>query len=203
MDYTSEIKKYIENNFSEKRKVHTEGVRITAVRLAEKYGADPYKAEVAALFHDMYRGVSQNSLNYYVKHLGLDDKYVDNANLAHGKIAAIIMERDFEIKDPDIINAVSFHTTGRAGMSTLEKVVYLADAIEPNRFYPRVDEVRGLAEEDLDKACLMSLKNTADFVRSAGKYLDNDTVLAEDYLEEVIKEKEKDKDKINLEEEND
>ena len=199
MDCTSEIKRYIEINFSEKRKVHTEGVRITAVRLAEKYGADPDKAEIAALFHDMYRGASQNSLNYYVNNLGLDSKYVDNANLAHGKIAAIIMERDFDIKDPDIINAVSFHTTGRAGMSTLEKVVYLADAIEPNRTYPGVDEVRRLAEEDLDKACLMSLKNTADYVRSAGKYLDKDTVLAEEYLEEVIKEREK----LSMEEKND
>ena len=66
MDCTSEIKQYIENNFSEKRKVHTEGVRVTAIKLAEKYGADPQKAEIAALFHDMYRGVAQNTLNYYV-----------------------------------------------------------------------------------------------------------------------------------------
>lgn len=199
MDCTSEIKQYIENNFSEKRKVHTEGVRKTAIELAEKYGADPEKAEIAALFHDMYRGVSENTLNYYVKHLGLDTRYMNNANLAHGKIAAIVMERDFDVKDPDIINAVSFHTTGRAGMSTLEKVVYLADAIEPNRVYPGVDELRKAAEEDLDKACLMSLTSTADFVRSAGKYLDQDTVLAKEYLEEVIREKER----KNLEGKND
>ncbi|MGN1333817.1 MAG: bis(5'-nucleosyl)-tetraphosphatase (symmetrical) YqeK [Anaerovoracaceae bacterium] len=197
MDCTSEIRHYIENNFSEKRRVHTEGVRQTAVKLAEKYGADPKKAEIAALFHDMYRGVAEKTLNYYVKYLGLDDKYIDNANLAHGKIAAIIMERDFEITDPDIINAVSYHTTGRAGMSTLEKVVYLADAIEPNRFYPGVDELRKAAYEDLDKACLMSLKNTADYVQSAGKYLDENTIFAKKYLEKVIKEKN------NLEEEND
>ena len=74
MDCTSEIRHYIENNFSEKRKVHTEGVRQTAVKLAEKYGADPKKAEIAALFHDMYRGVAEKTLNYYVKYLGLDDK---------------------------------------------------------------------------------------------------------------------------------
>ena len=109
------------------------------------------------------------------------------------------MERDFDVKDPDIINAVSFHTTGRAGMSTLEKVVYLADAIEPNRVYPGVDELRREADEDLDKACLLSLKNTADFVRSAGKYLDEDTLHAKDYLEKVIEEKER----INLEGKND
>jgi len=102
-----------------------------AVKLAEKYGEDPSKAETAALFHDMYRGVSVDVLNYYVKHLGLDEKYINNANLAHGKIAAIIMERDYHITDPDIIHAVSFHTTGRAGMSKLEKIIYIADAIEP------------------------------------------------------------------------
>ena len=72
------------------------------MKLAEIYGEDPKKAEIAALFHDMYRGVSENSLNYYVKHLGLDNKYVNNANLAHGKIAAIIMERDFDVDDKDI-----------------------------------------------------------------------------------------------------
>ena len=98
---TSSICEYIEKNFSEKRKVHTEGVRQTAMKLAEKYGAgEPgivEKAEIAALFHDMYRGVSENSLNYFVKHLGLDKKYMNNANLAHGKIAAIIMERDFDV----------------------------------------------------------------------------------------------------------
>ena len=67
MDSIKEIKDYIEKNFSEKRKIHTEGVRTTAIELAKRYGADPQKAEIAALFHDMYRGVSENSLNYYVK----------------------------------------------------------------------------------------------------------------------------------------
>ena len=78
-------------------------------------------------------------------------------------------------------------------MSTLEKVVYLADAIEPNRIYPGVDELRRMADEDLDKACLMSLKSTAEFVISAGKYLDQDTVRAKEYLEEVLKEKDMNK----------
>ncbi len=177
---TDSIRTYIEKNFSEKRKKHTEGVRQTAVKLAEKYGVSPEKAEIAALFHDMYRGVSVDVLNYYVKHLGLDPKYIDNANLAHGKIAAIIMERDYDITDPDIINAVSFHTTGRAGMSTLEKVIYIADAIEPNRRYPGVDALREAVWEDLDKACLMSINHTIQYVSSQGHYLDPDTLLARD-----------------------
>lgn len=189
MDCITEIKKYIENNFSEKRKIHTEGVRKTAIKLAEKYGEDPHKAEIAALFHDMYRGVSENSLNYFVKHLGLDRKYIDNANLAHGKIAAIVMERDFDITDPDVINAVSYHTTGREAMSTLEKIIYIADAIEPGRFYPGIEEIRKMAFEDLDMACYLSMKSTENFVKSAGKFLDQDTVLAREYLENIINNK--------------
>ena len=145
---TDSINNYIEKNFSEKRKVHTEGVRRTAIALAEKYGADVEKAELAALFHDMYRGVSEDVLNYYIKHLDLDKKYLNNCNLAHSKIAAIIMKRDYGIEDEDIINAVSYHTTGRPGMSLLEKIIYIADAIEPNRNYPGVDALREAAQHD-------------------------------------------------------
>lgn len=177
---TDSIRTYIENNFSEKRKIHTEGVRKTAVKLAEKYGVDPSKAEIAALFHDMYRGVPVDVLNYYVKHMELDSKYINNANLAHGKIAAIIMERDYGVTDPDIINAVSFHTTGRAGMSQLEKVIYIADAIEPNRRYPGVDELRKAVWEDLDRACLMSINHTINYVSGQGHFLDPDTLMARD-----------------------
>ena len=191
---TSSICEYIEKNFSEKRKIHTEGVRVTAMKLAEQYGAgNPElveKAELAALYHDMYRGVSVDVLNYYVKHLGLDEKrYKDNPNLAHGKIAAIIMERDFEITDPDIINAVSYHTTGRPEMSLLEKIIYIADAVEPNRGYPGVNSLRQTLEQDIDRAVLQSLTNTIRYVSGEKKYLDEDTVLAKEYFEKLIKQK--------------
>ena len=186
--------KYIEKNFSEKRKIHTEGVRQTAMKLAEKFGeGNPElveKAELAALYHDMYRGVPVDVLNYYVKHLNLDEKrYKDNANLAHGKIAAIVIQRDFDEKDQDIINAVSYHTTGRPEMSLLEKIIYIADAVEPNRSYPGVQNLRQILEYDLDKAVLQSLTNTINYVRSEKKFLDEDTVLAKEYFEKLIKEK--------------
>ncbi len=191
---TASICEYIEKNFSEKRKIHTEGVRQTAMKLAEKFGeGNPElieKAELAALYHDMYRGVSVDVLNYYVKHLDLDEKrYKDNANLAHGKIAAIVIQRDFDEKDQDIINAVSYHTTGRPEMSLLEKIIYIADAVEPNRSYPGVHSLRDILEHDLDKAVLQSLTNTINYVRSEKKFLDEDTVLAKEYFEKKIKEK--------------
>ena len=191
---TASICEYIEKNFSEKRKIHTEGVRQTAMKLAEKFGeGNPElveKAELAALYHDMYRGVPVDVLNYYVKHLNLDEKrYKDNANLAHGKIAAIVIQRDFDEKDQDIINAVSYHTTGRPEMSLLEKIIYIADAVEPNRSYPGVQNLRQILEYDLDKAVLQSLTNTINYVRSEKKFLDEDTVLAKEYFEKLIKEK--------------
>ena len=191
---TASICEYIEKNFSEKRKIHTEGVRQTAMKLAEQFGdGNPElveKAELAALYHDMYRGVPVDVLNYYVKHLNLDEKrYKDNANLAHGKIAAIVIQRDFDEKDQDIINAVSYHTTGRPEMSLLEKIIYIADAVEPNRSYPGVQNLRQILEYDLDKAVLQSLTNTINYVRSEKKFLDEDTVLAKEYFEKLIKEK--------------
>lgn len=191
---TASICEYIEKNFSEKRKIHTEGVRQTAMKLAEKFGEGNHelveKAELAALYHDMYRGVPVDVLNYYVKHLDLDEKrYKDNANLAHGKIAAIVIQRDFDEKDQDIINAVSYHTTGRPEMSLLEKIIYIADAVEPNRSYPGVQNLRQILEEDLDRAVLQSLTNTINYVRSEKKFLDEDTVLAQEYFEKKIKEK--------------
>ena len=182
MDYIKKkISDYIEKNLSEKRRIHTEGVRKTAVMLAEKYGEDVDKAEVAALCHDMYRGINIDLLNDYVNQLGLDKKYLDNPNLAHGKIAAVMIKKEYGIDDQDIINAVSFHTTGRAGMSELEKIIYLADAIEPGRDYQSVNQLREAVDRGLNEALIMSLERTIEYVRQQGHFLDEDTLKARDY----------------------
>ncbi len=176
------IIEYIDRNMTEKRQHHTYAVAEEARKLSLRYGEDVEKAELAALFHDYFRGVSENDINGYVRQLGLDTVYFNNGNLAHSKIAAIIMERDYDIKDQDIINAVSFHTTGRANMSRLEKIIYLADAIEPNRSYPGVEEIRTKAYENLDEACLLSLEHSIKYLRCKGAFLDQDTVMARDSL---------------------
>ena len=157
-------------------------MRDTALALADRYGADPEKAEIAALAHDMYRGLRGEELNKTVKELGLPDKYLDNPNLAHGKIAAIMLEEKYGVEDRDILKAVSFHTTGRKNMSTLEKIIFLADAIEPGRNYPGVEEVREAAEKGLDEGCLRSMTGTIKHVQDQGAYLDEDTTEAAEYL---------------------
>ena len=176
------INSYIDKNLSEKRRAHVYGVVETAKKLAEKYGCDINKAETAALFHDMFRSTPVEVLNMYIRQLGLDDTYLNNANLAHGPIAAVIMNRDYGIDDQEVLNAVKYHTTGRTGMSTLEKVIYLADAIEPGRNYPDVDKVRKLAEISLEKACLFSMEHSINYIRERGLFLHEDTIKARDYL---------------------
>lgn len=158
MDTQNAIKKeittYLQANLKEKRLAHTYGVVEEAKKLAETYGADPKKAELGALFHDAFR---------------------EKGNLVHGSIAADYMKSIYKIKDEDLCNAVRFHTTGRAGMSLLEKVLYLADAIEPNRSYPGVDQLRILAYKDLDAACLQAFQNTIRYVTENGLSLDKNT----------------------------
>lgn len=180
------ICKSIEENLSAKRRRHTYAVEKEACSLAIKWNVSIEKAEIAALCHDLCRGLKIEASNDYVDKYGLDKHCLDNQNLAHGKIAAIFIKETWNIQDEDILNAVKNHTTGRANMSDLEKIIYLADAIEPNRNYPSVEELRGLAYRDLEQACLFSLNHTINYVIGQGNYLDENTLFARDSIKDEI-----------------
>ena len=176
MDYTEcerlkkQIIPYLEEHLKASRLVHTMNVTGLAKEMAVRFGADVNKAEIAALLHDMAK---------YENRPGV------NMNLEHGRIGAEKSRELFGIEDEDILNAITYHTTGRAGMSTLEKIIFLADAIEPGRNYPSVDEIRALAETDLDRACILTLTRTIEYVKDEmGWYLHPDTIEAKEYLEE-------------------
>ncbi len=173
---TDFIEKYIIDNFSDKRRIHTYGVRDTSVRLAERYGADPEKARACSLYHDMFRRASDEQIEEYISRYGLDPKYRHDPDLAHSKIAAIYMRNEMGIHDEDMLNAVAYHTTGRAGMSVLEKVIFLADAIEPARDYPSVEYLRKLADTDLDEACLRLLERSEEYLKMKGRVMDPDSI---------------------------
>lgn len=187
----AEINAYLQAHLSEKRLRHVEGVRRTAIALCRQYGEDEKRAELAALFHDMYRELDGEELKATVRALALPKRYGQSRNLAHSKIAAAKMRADWGVDDADMLQAVSYHTTGRPGMSRLEKILYLADAIEPGRDYPGVATLRELAFQDLDRACLLSLTNTIAFVQRQGSEVDDDSVRAKAYFEKIIKEKER------------
>lgn len=176
---------YIEGELSEDRRRHTFGVVKEAKNLAILYGVDPKKAELAALCHDLVRDKPQESLDILIENLNLDRTLVGNRNLSHGKIAGALISKEFGITDQEIIDAVSYHTTGRARMSELEKVLYLADAIEHGRNYSGVDELRELAYIDLDNACILAMNQSLEYVRRKGTTLDRNTIDAIHYLERL------------------
>lgn len=163
---------------------HTQGVLQSALKLADRYGADKDKTAVAALFHDYAKDYSRETLFQLAALYNLEiDPIIQQAyQLLHGKVAAAIALHDFGIQDPEILMAIENHTTGRIHMTKLEKIIYLADFIEPGRDYKGVDELRKLAEEDLDKAVYQALNNTMIYVLRTGKLLHPKTLEARNQM---------------------
>lgn len=172
----------ISRRLSRKRLNHTLSVKEEAKKLADYYGCNVDDAIVAALLHDMCRDYSEDDMNIYVKKYNLDNIYLNNKSLAHAKVAAVIAKEELNIKNLDIINAVAFHTTGREMMSLLEKIIYIADVIEPNRKFDGVEDLRMLVYKDINNACLKALGLSINYVIDKNEYLHIDTLLARNYL---------------------
>ena len=142
------------------------GVAKEAAKMAEKYGVDKDKAYLAGLVHDCAKDYSGKDKLRMCEKLGveLDNIMINQSDLTHSFLGAVLAKDMFGIEDEDILNAVRYHTTGRKNMSVLEKIVYLADAIEPGRaYFEGLDELRELAYEDLDKAMAFSLEHTISY----------------------------------------
>lgn len=166
MNFTAEkINEYeslIKSRLSQYRYNHSMNVAESAVYLAEKYGADCEKAYVAGVLHDIMK---EESLEIQRQFIESDGYKMTGTELAvpsvyHQMSGAAYCKKVLGIDDDEIIGAIRFHTTGKADMTLLEKVVYTADFISAERNYPDVDIMRRLADESLEKAMLHSLKYT-------------------------------------------
>jgi len=149
----------------EKRYQHTLGVAESARRLAERYGADPKKAELAGFVHDYCKcWPVERMRQILIRHDYPQDLLHGEKELWHAFAGAIVIQSELGITDPEVLQAVRYHTTGRPGMSLLEKVVCVADYIEPNRSFPGVEQIRELAEKNLDEALAAALGGTIRFL---------------------------------------
>ena len=158
----------IKGRVPEKRYIHTIGVMETAIHLAKRYGQDEKKAEVAAVFHDIakYADVEWMKRVVYKEHL--DPRLLDwNSEILHGPVGAWIVQNEFGIEDEDVLNAIRFHTTGRANMTPLEKIIYVADMIEPNRKFPGVEDLRQYAMLSLEEAFTACVTHSLTFLIQA------------------------------------
>ncbi|WP_400164130.1 bis(5'-nucleosyl)-tetraphosphatase (symmetrical) YqeK [Brevibacillus sp. TJ4] len=150
---------------NEKRYQHTLGVAETARLLALQYGADPKKAEMAGYLHDYCKcWPIEKMREVLLRHDLPPELLAGEKELWHAFAGAIVIQTELGVTDIEILQAVRYHTTGRVGMSLLEKVVCVADYIEPNRNYPGVDTIRELAKEDLDTALAVALGGTIQFL---------------------------------------
>lgn len=188
---TEEMKSDILNRIGEKRYNHTIRVRDTAVELAKIYNVDLEKAYVAGMLHDCAKIRDEKELIEvsFDYSLNLTDDMEKAPQIIHSFLGAIISEKKYGIEDEDILNAIRFHTTGRENMSDLEKIVFLADYIEPMRNFSGVDKARKLACEDLNKAMMYSLNNTILFLCNKDEYIALDTIKARNYILEIENEK--------------
>lgn len=151
------------------RIAHVRGCEETAARLARRWGEDPEDAAEAGILHDITKKLSTDEQLRLVEKYGivLDDADIAAPQTLHALTGAWFSREHFGVPD-NIFSAIEWHTTGRAGMTTLEKIVYLADFIEPTRDFPGVEHVRTSAFEDLDRAMVEALQMSMDVVVRRG-----------------------------------
>lgn len=173
-----------------KRWKHVEGVMQTAVELARRYGADPVKADLAALLHDLAKFWPVERQEAVIRENSLNTELLDHdKQLLHAEVAAFISQRDYGVEDPEVLDAIRYHTSGRVGMTQMDKIVCLADYIEPGREFPGVERIRELAEVNLEEALLAGFDSTISFLLEKKKAIFPLTVLARNDLIAELKKK--------------
>lgn len=179
--YRNQEEQYVDiirGRLTPRRFEHSLAVARQAQHLAEKYGADPDKARVAGLLHDILKDTDGDSQLQMFEDFGilLDDVEKRAPKLWHARAGAAFLEHILGIRDREILDAVRYHTTGRAGMTLLDTVLYLADFTSEDRDYPDVDVMRELTERDMDDAMRYALAYTIQDLEEQGRAVHPDTL---------------------------
>ena len=170
----------LKSRLSEKRYLHSLNVAQEAMQLAKRFGADEKKAYTSGLIHDILKDEPQEWLLAYIKENlpDADSVLLSQSALWHSVAGALWLEKELGADDPDILSAVRYHTSGRANMTLLEKVVFVADFISADRTYPGVEQMRQLARQSLDGAIEEGLNFTIGQLCRRRQPIYSDTVNA-------------------------
>jgi len=177
----------LQSALSPKRYRHTIRVEKTALSLASIYDANSHKCSIAALLHDCAKDIPKELQIKLCKdyHLEIEEPKKYN-EVIHSFLGVEIAKREYNIQDSTVLNAIKYHTTGRPNMELIEKIIFVSDYIEPSRkSIPNIDEIRKLANIDIDQAILMIVNNNIEFLNTKCKkiyYLTRDT---KEYYERV------------------
>lgn len=189
MEMQKEVKKYMD----EMRYCHTVGVMYTASALAMCHGADIEKAQVAGLLHDCAKSIpNEKKLELCRQNeIPVSETEQKSPYLLHARLGAYMAKEKYVVHDPEILSAIEYHTTGKAAMTLLEKIIFMADYIEPMRSRAsNLAQIRAMAFHDLDRAVFMTMRDTIDYLNAEKTCLDPQTVVAYNYYRELIEKKE-------------
>ena len=168
---------------------HTLGVARTAKEMAKHFGEDEGKAELAGLLHDCAKCIPNSDKISICKKKQLDvtEFELEHPVLLHAKLGAFVAKNEYGITDTSILDSIRWHTTGKPGMTLLEKIVFISDYIEPNRTkQPHLAEIRKTAFTDIDLCLYMILKDTVEYLSENPKSMDTMTTSAYEYYKNVI-----------------
>ncbi|TYS59195.1 HD domain-containing protein [Sutcliffiella horikoshii] len=180
----------VKEQLTERRYVHTIGVMEAAIELAERYGVDKDKAELAAIFHDYAKFRDKDEMRRII----IDQKMPQDLlqfhdELWHAPVGAYLVEKEAGVSDDEVLEALRCHTSGKINMSTLDKVLYVADYIEPGRDFPGVEQVRESAKSSLDIAVIQAMKNTITYLLTRNQPVYPDTFHAYNDMTMKVKER--------------
>lgn len=184
------IKKRVQEHLDKLRFEHTLGVMYTAGAMAMCYQADLEKALIAGLLHDCAKCLSSDKKIKLCEryNLTISDSERKNPGLLHAKLGAYLAFSKYDIEDKEIIDAITYHTTGRPEMTLLDKIIYIADYIEPNRTEaPNLPEVRKLAFTDIDECMYLILKDSLAYLQTKNEAIDPRTEHTYLYYKEALK----------------
>ena len=186
-----DIKRSMEKHQDPERFEHTMGVSYIAAALAMRYGYNIEKAQLAGLLHDCAKHYSHEKILQSCEkyNISMTDVERENPFLLHAKLGAFLAMHKYHVKDEEIIGAILVHTTGKPDMNLLDKIIYVADYIEPGRDKaPNLAEIRALAFTDLDAALRRILEDTITHLKEKNGPIDDMSCRAWEYYKETKQE---------------
>lgn len=190
MNY-QEMKKKLKKALDKERYEHTKGVMYTAASLAMAHGYSIENAMTAGLLHDCAKCIpnSEKIMLCEKNHIIVTAPEAENPSLLHAKLGALLAETEYDITNPEILHAIKVHTTGEPDMSMLDKIIFIADYIEPGRDKaPNLDRVREIAFKDLNVCMAQILRDTLIYLKQGHGNIDPTTELTYEYYKQYEEE---------------
>lgn len=185
------IRENLKSKLNPMRYEHSLSVSFTCIALAMKYGYDLDKAELAGILHDCAKRYNDETIIKKCRKNGIEltEGELMAPSIIHAKLGAWMAEHKYGVTDPEILSAIACHTTGKPAMEMLDKILYIADFIEPRRDkLPNLSKVQKMAFEDLDEALFETIEGILTYLEESGTYADSVTKEAYEYYKPLRKE---------------